>query len=84
MSRILLPQDTRIRFTITALLDNASLPHCDGTIVSFVTLGGHTNYGGRYAPLTELEVKWDEPGHPTVLYDYSLEDIDIVPGDTGE
>jgi hypothetical protein len=34
--------------------------------------------------LTELEVKWDEPGHPTVLYDYSLEDIDIVPGDTGE
>jgi hypothetical protein len=78
MSRILLPQGTRIRFTITALLDNSSLPQCDGTIVSFVTLPYQYQCKGG-CPSTELEVKWDEPGHPTVLYDYSLEDIDIVP-----
>jgi hypothetical protein len=69
----LLPPGTRICFTIATLIENPSLPHCNGTVLSFFNL---FNEGFR---VTQLKVAWDDPTIEISEYhDYELSDLEIV------
>lgn len=68
----LLPPGTRICFTITTLMENPSLPHCKGTIISFKRF---YNEGFQF---TQLKVAWDDPTVSCSEYhDYELADMEV-------
>lgn len=69
----LLPPGTRICFTITTLIQNPSLPHCKGTVLSYFRITG-SGFG-----VTQLKVAWDDPTVECSEYhDYELADLEVL------